>query len=259
MLVSKRKSMKKIYWLVILIGVCFGSLQSQKRLVPSKQKDKKEAFSYLKTLDVSEGVVVKYNPKGTEVINKEAGDLPEGHFLYEEEGPGVLDRVVMQVRLNQNSSINYYLVFSWGPSGDPCYRLYNANNKKYIGSVHGTNIYIPGNGKLYSHGKENACFELKQKYELRDDKLYAVRQPFYDVGLKTKTQKAIKIYSDKEQTEVLASLPVNYDVEVLLADGDAINELFLLKTSFGLVGWVKVKTYGKPDVVDIKGLQFYGD
>lgn len=219
-------------------------------------------FEELKTLTISKTVVVKYNPKETKIINKEAGKLPKDHPLYDGEF-GFYDMIIMEFKLDVNNSESYLLRHTWGPSNDPSFSVHTASDGKCVGSVHGTQIFIPGNSSVYGQGVENACFNLKQKYAFINNKLEAVSQPYYYAGLKTKTQKTIKLYSDDAMTNVLATIPPKYDVEVLMAAADqkggASMDKFLIKTSFGLVGWATVKTFGMPDEVDIKELQYLGD
>ena len=62
------------------------------------------------------------------------------------------------------------------------------------------------------------------------------------------------MYSDKNKREVIAGIPPEYNIEVLLYDKDT--RLFLIRTEFGLTGWVEVSTFGK---IDIEGLYFAGD
>ena len=79
-----------------------------------------------------------------------------------------------------------------------------------------------------------------------------IRQPFYYVGLESVVTEDIKIYADIEQTNVIANLPIGSTVTVLINKG----ECYLLKTPFGLVGWLKI-----PQALQtsIKGLFFNGD
>ena len=96
-------------------------------------------------------------------------------------------------------------------------------------------------------------FDQRKKFRLEKDKIIEVLQPYYYVGLESKVKKRINIYSTPQQDEVVASLPEGSPVTVLLNKG----EQYLLKTSFGLVGWVLIP--GGSQETPIEGLYFAGD
>ena len=97
-------------------------------------------------------------------------------------------------------------------------------------------------------------FNMRRKFLLKNNSCIEVKQPFYYVGLKTITLKPIQLYRSKEQKEIIAKLFSNSPIEVLINSG----EFYLLKSSFGLVGWIKI-----PETLiqtsPIKGLYFAGD
>ena len=79
-------------------------------------------------------------------------------------------------------------------------------------------MYVTGNGNLYISGHVNSNFDLKRKLTFTEQNITEVEQPHYYVGLKTKTLAAITLYKTKEMKEVVATLPKDYKIEVLLAE-----------------------------------------
>lgn len=230
---------------------------------PRMQATMKKPFDYLETIQINSRVTCGYNEKSAQVINKKLADLPADHPLYEIEGPASADVLVMEFKIDQHSDSNCLLVFSNGPSNDPAFSVYDSKTYKVIKHFPGTEIYIPGNNTLYVSGRENNYYRQKKKYVVEQSRFQEVSQPFYHVGLKSKTLKPIRLYSDQQLTSRLAFLPANYDIEILLAAPEKIRDnhsLYLVKTTFGLVGWVKLKDclYGQPEM-EVEGLFMMGD
>ena len=81
-----------------------------------------------------------------------------------------------------------------------------------------------------------------------------MKQPFNYVGLDSKALKDITIFSDKKLSQEVAKIPAGTKLTVLLNDGDH----YLLKTQFGLVGWIHYRPQQLgADLID--GLYFLGD
>jgi len=59
--------------------------------------------------------------------------------------------------------------------------------------------------------------------------------------------------------EVVATLPKDYKIEVLLAETSHQHEdFYLVKTAFGLVGWTQIKA-GQYQSVEVDGIFWNGD
>ena len=106
-------------------------------------------------------------------------------------------------------------------------------------------------------------FYKKQKYFFDGKHLNEVNQPFYYVGLTSKTLVTVKLYKNRtiNEEEIVAVLPENYDVEVILTDDISLKSgeiFYLVKTSFGLLGWVPVRALQLKSSV-LEGIIFKGD
>jgi hypothetical protein len=214
----------------------------------------------LKKLEIDEswGAYLKYNKSTTEVFNIQLKDLDKSDPLYTDFEEAEFDIKAIKTKIDNSSTDEYFVVFSFGLSSDPAFWFYKSDNfEKVAFSVSGLRLYIPGNGSIYVSGHTNNNFDVRKKYQLKDSKLIEIQQPFYYVGLKTKTLKPIKIYDSKKLENVIANLPENYKIEVLLSENDN-SSLFLVRTEFGLTGWIDLGYIGqKPDKID--NIFFNGD
>lgn len=100
----------------------------------------------------------------------------------------------------------------------------------------------------------------RKKHAQENGKLEQVQQPFYYVGLKSKTLNPVTIYLPKKLEKKIASLSINYDIEVVLSEKsfNSTEALDLVKTGFGLVRWAKLKAC-QYEPIDVEGLIYNGD
>lgn len=204
---------------------------------------------------------IHYNETLAETINTKRNELPEDHPLFATDSFEEHDIVVLKLKFNSKQlSEEYFLVFSHGPSCDPGF-YFTDTNKKSIGSASGMEIYIPGGNSVYTSGHINTTFNKRRKYALTEGKFQEVKPEFYYVGLKTKTLKPVTLYADEELTTQLASLPADYNVEVVAAKRTtdyASNIKYLIKTEVGLLGWSTIETAAFRSL-QIEGIMFLGD
>ncbi len=227
------------------------------------QTSENEPFDYLEELVVHksehEEIVIKYNDASTTVFNEKRTELPEDDPLYySDHGPGMNDVKALKTKISSSGS-DYIVVFSWGASGDPSFQFFKDGNfERSLFSIPGTHLYVPGNGSIYVSGHTNNLFNTRKKFKVRNEELDEVDQPFNYVGLKSKTRKPAKLYKTEKLSEVIASMPENYSVEVLVNKPGT--DLFLVKTDFGLTGWLEVSGRDQMSGVElIEGLYYRGD
>ena len=163
-------------------------------------------------------------------------------------------------KIDKKAKSDYFVGFTEGPSGDPSFEFYKIENGeyKYKFGLPGLQVYIPGNGNIYTSGIVNNMFDVKAKFRFENDNVQEVSQPFYYVGFETKTLEHIKLYSDKSFSRVVATLPPNSEIELIAAEtnSDRTKHYFLIKTSFGLLGWWELDDFFSKK---IEGLYFRGD
>lgn len=221
-----------------------------------------KSFSNLSeyVIDKEMGVSVKYNKSTSELINIERDKLNSDHPLYIDYNE-MNELLVGVFQLDNYKNSECFLVYSPGPSADPAFFFYDSKNKDPFFSLSCEEIIIPSNGNIYCNNRINRTFAEKRKYKFNLNKFIEVEQPFYYVGLKTKTNDTITLYKDMNLSEAVASIPANFEIEVLLNVNDLKHRnLFLIKSSFGLVGWTKIENFdgfgAKPTIEE---LYFLGD
>ncbi len=190
------------------------------------------------------GASVNYEPRNAILVMRQFENEAEIRYVD-----------ILLARLVPSSLDTFLVQFNRGPSDDPEFSIYRRTKDSLleIGSMSGLELSIPGTGYLYVSGHTDNMFNTRRKYAVSLDEVREVQQPFYFVGLRSEITRDITIFSDVAQTTPVAVLPKGSKCEVLLSKGD----LYLLKTPFGLLGWVQIK--GDEPNVPIQGLYFAGD
>jgi len=85
-----------------------------------------------------------------------------------------------------------------------------------------------------------------------------VQQPYYYVGLKSRTLNTVNIYQTKDCKVLIATLPKDYEIEILLTEDPFEPSMYLVRTSFGLTGWAKLRA-GMYESIDVEGLFYNND
>lgn len=146
--------------------------------------------------------------------------------------------LVLECTLQKGDKTPYRIYFSPGPSEDPVFIIHKKTKPEWtnLATLSGKKLYILGNGTLFTSGHTNNMFDMRRKYQVGKDSITEVLQPFYYVGVKSKTLRPAVLYRSQEMKEIIAHLPKNYAVEILLNQG----EFYLVKTTFGLTGWLRL-------------------
>jgi hypothetical protein len=204
------------------------------------------AFPGLKTLCVEDSngfdIRVHYDPTVSTVLYKE--------------GKHDFVTPVLETRIDGKEKKLYVIGFTAGMSAAPAFLIAPKGTEIDKGEgVGGTELFLPGNGSIYVSGHTNNCFNQRRKFSLKAGKLTEVKQPFQYVGLESTALVDITVFSDKKLTQAVAALPKGSPLTVLINDGS----YFLVKTSFGLVGWVRYECDGALVRPVIDGLYFRGD
>jgi hypothetical protein len=205
-------------------------------------------------------VVFGYHKSEAKLIRKKGHQLPKNDPWYCPDLDAPCFEKLAAFK-NPQFKDSLYVLFSHGPSEDPNF-IIATKTGKIVGNVNGLGLYLTSNNTFYVNGHTNNLFDKRRKFQIKSDTISEVTQPFYYVGLQSVTLKDIVLYKDKTSTEVVASLPKGYKVEVLLAEFGRpdfeTEEYFLVRSEFGLVGWLRLNRDEPWDSV-IKGLFFAGD
>jgi hypothetical protein len=220
-------------------------------------KEQEKPFSHLESLPVKgdyhgDVILLHYNKSLSTVINQpmQEGDKDWSDFF----GNQIIKLV--DTRINEKEDTKYRIFYSPGMSADPSFIIARVDKDSlvYLEGLNGFELYIPGDGNLFIEGHVNNMFNERKKFRIQDDSIVEVPQPFYYVGLKTTTGKAIQLFSDTTFSTPVAALPANSEVEVLINK----NAYFLLKTPFGLTGWITIPSSEQGELT-LKGIYYNGD
>lgn len=236
-----------------LLGIFFAILFS-----PGLHAGEVNAFPGLKTLEIGDAaydakIRVHFNPALVTVVNKPMADAT----AIDEPQIHVLD-----FYLDASKSRKLELNFTNGASDDPSFEVRlagAASSLEYGENMFGAlEVFIPGSGAIYASGHTNTTFNKRQKFGFDGAKLIEIKQPYYYVGLNSKALRDLAIYADQLSAEKAKGAPLaviakGSTLTVLLNEGD----FYLLKSRFGLVGWVKLTL--TQSAKDIDGLFFAGD
>lgn len=217
----------------------------------------RKSFDSLEQISFDNSASARFNPDITEVFNTVVSELSEADPFFCNEGEGSYSVKLLKTKISAKYNTEYFVEFSPGPSADPSFFFYKPDNlEKPEFSIEGLHLVLPGNGSIYISGHANNYYNTRKKFQIISGEPIEVEQPFYYVGLDTKTLESINLYESTRLEKVIAQIPAEYEIEVLLNKKGTT--LFLIKSSFGLVGWVDVGYIGQQPKV-IENLFFFGD
>jgi hypothetical protein len=196
-------------------------------------------FDNLKKIKIGgqENVFLMYNSSMAYEFNTKLQDLDRADPLYPKEADSREDIKLIKTKIDQNSDVEYYIVFSENPSGDPHYMFYRDGQfESYETSISGYCLYIPGDGFLYSSGHINNNFDTRVKYVFKDNKISEVEQPYYYVGIESKTLQKVKMYYSSDLQKIVTTLEANTNIRILLNKKGT--NIYLVVTEFGITGWI---------------------
>jgi hypothetical protein len=203
-------------------------------LAIAQEIDIPESFKHLKPVMVDDEIkAIVFLPQDYSSTFETNDKLLEENYLT---------TFIGLVKLQQSSKEEYLIGYSPGISVDPHFLIFKKMNDtyKYLFSIYGKQIFVPGNGNIYISGHTNNMFNMKRKFKFKNDTIEEVKQPLFHVGLKTKTLEPITLFADKNLKERVASLPKGSEIEVVASEFADKTSFFLIKTSFGLLGWWKL-------------------
>lgn len=196
------------------------------------------------SIDTTYQVFFNYNSKSTFLINKPCYQLPKNDPLFCNQDSIYIPWIIIGKYHNQALNDSLTIIYSQGPSDDPGFVM-ETSEQKTIRHFSCIEFSIDDNGTIFTSGHVNNLFNRKRKFEINQDTIIEFKQPFYYVGLKGKTLKGITLYSGKSGDEVIADVPEECEIEILLGEPNVkdfeIDYFFLVRTNDGLVGWLRLK------------------
>lgn len=202
---------------------------------------------------------VKFDPKSTTVYGTNL-DINLDTPINQEYSVGNDNIKLIKTKIDPKENKYYYISFGSidGPSFG--FTIFEENlPNKIIGQIQAVSLIVPGNGSLYSIDRCWEDFITKRKHSITADKLIEDKQPFYSVDIKSYALRPIEIYADFNFKDKLATIPINGKIEVILCTGsNSSSDIYLVRTSFGLLGWAKLRA-AQYQSVDVEGLFYKGD
>lgn len=239
-------------WLLLLVSISLFHAGTSAGAEKTHLPQTGAIFPGLKALHLkNEDVTLYFDPLKSKVLNAEhpdAKDYGEG---------GIYISRPLRTQLLGTGKGYFTIDCDSGGSWDPgCTILQETNGKlKKVIHIQGLHFAFPGNGNIYVDGHNNTMFNARRKYEWRDNTFVEIKQPFYFVGLETTTQSTIEIFTSQDYKQVVAALPKGSVISVVLNEG----EHYLVKTPFGLVGWVRIRDGASQEESPIMGIYYAGD
>lgn len=226
--------MNKLVTILLFIFISLTSMAQTKSYFPNLARV---------SIDTTYNIFFAYEKKCTQLINIPCYSLDKDNPYFCDQDSIIFDWVLVAKYKNDKIKDTLTILYSQGMSDDPSFTITNANNE-IIKEINCLEFYINGSGTIYTSGHTNNMFDRRRKFQIQNDSIMEIIQPFNYVGLKGKTLKPITLYKDKTGNDIVAQLPKEYEIEILLAEGTtpdfAIDTLFLVKTDFGLIGWLRI-------------------
>jgi hypothetical protein len=225
---------------------------------------KTQYFPNLKrvSIDADLGVFFNYDAKTTRLINKPCFELDKTDQRFCTKDSVYLEWIVVAKHKSKELEDSVFVIYSPGWSTDPRFGIYSKNDDCLL-SLNCLDFYINNQGTIYTAGHTNNVYNRKRKFQLHADTAIEVKQPYNYVGFKGKTTKDIILYSDTLKSEIVAKIPKNYQIEILLTLSSTndfeIDRKFLVKTEFGLVGWYIEEEVYLSYPLFVEGLFYNGD
>lgn len=191
-------------------------------------------------------VFIRYMPSLTTIINTA---IPNES--------GFLEIRVAKLRLSARSGDTLIVDYTEGGSCDPAFivsRVEKCGPRRLDWAITGLDFEAPGDGFFYVRGHTNSWFDMRRKFAVEGGNLREVKQPFYYVGLETKTLRQIPVYGTQGGGEYIGRIEEGAPVTVILSDGAA----FLLKTDHDILAWWRPQIT-QQRAEEIEGIYFKGD
>jgi len=172
------------------------------------------------------------------------------------DNPAVLIIDVASVYINSFKK-KFTIQYNSGGSEDPTFYIKWPDGKKEREfSITGTELDFYPNGEILISGHTNNKFSQKRKVIFKNNKFSEIEQPYYYVGIKSKSLTDIdaRVEPD-EKSAITFHLKKGEEVEVILSDTTQL--YFLIKNKEGILGWVFISENQRPTVV--KEIFFKGD
>ncbi|MDZ7795967.1 MAG: hypothetical protein U5N56_02505 [Candidatus Marinimicrobia bacterium] len=195
-----------------------------------------------------------------EIINKTCDRLPQDDPFYRSRGDSAKFIKVMEYVPGNGYGDRYSILFSMGESADPRYYFYRNNETlEEAFSIHTVDLYLKNGGVIIARGSVNEMFTLSRKFLFKKGKIKEIKQPFYAVDLQSSATGDFPVYRTKRLRRAVTTVRKGEEISVLLTEFDENYRYYLIRSSTGLCGWIKVEKGVWVNNTPIKDLYYHGD
>ena len=259
--------MKYVFFVVLSLASCLAVGASFPDLIKKEYKLEDHSSGF----EGDQKSYVSFTKGYFKEINIRINALEKGHPLFvDKENYESPDILLGTIDMSGKGDV-YYMVLSWGASLDISYMFYSVKRLKdyKLGaevakpdfSVEATSIIIPANGNIYAYGHNNNLHSIQKKYVFKDGNLRELSQPFHYVGRSAISLKEQTVFSDTGLTTELYKIAKGSPVTIVgLQPGSSnpsFDELYVVASEFGLVGYVKAEYEQKE--TQFSGFFYAGD
>jgi hypothetical protein len=154
----------------------------------------------------------------------------------------------------------YSVLFYMGEGGYSQYEFYLENDCVTPAfTLYCDHLDFLGNGYLIARGSMNRMFPISRKYKISNGRVREIKQPFYAVNIQSEATRDFDIYLNKNTNRIVAHIEEGDPVTVLLAEFKKKHVYYLVRSSLGLTGWVRIEQETWVDETPVKDLYFHGD
>jgi hypothetical protein len=249
-----RKTIMRKYMKYLFLALFLLSNNSLAAPFPDLIKKEYKFESNDGAVETDQKSYVSYSKNYFKEINIQINSLePTNPLFIDKEDYESPDLLLGIIDLSGNGDF-YYMVLSWGASYDVSYVFFSVKKLKDFKRtkgvpvkpdfiVEGTSIIIPSNGNIYSYGHNNNLHSIKRKFVFVAGNLNELSQPFHYIGLQTTSLKEQTIFSDTKLTSELYKISKGSVVTIVglqsISSSNSYEELYVVASEFGLVGYVK--------------------
>jgi len=213
-------------------------------------------FPDLQRLGTGWGTIL-YPAEGTEVINKPRSELPPAHSLHLTNDFSAEDVVLIRHRFAGAKGKEYFVVFTYGPSGDPGYYLADAASGEETPETWGEVLAIGLDGAITVYQRTNSHFPMRRQVTIVDGAFVDSDQSRFVLGTRTIALDSLRLFRSERDTAIVARLGRGDSLVVLEAEYGRYLSLWL-RTMDGTLGFVRLPSTQCPNAV-IRRFCFAGD
>ncbi len=265
MRIMHRSSKKRIVLGFAALTLALASCDSKTRepadtLMQSDTSAASFIADYSGLAKLSDGGVLLYPSDRAEVINQLRSALPTSNPLYEADEAGTEDRILVRMRLPNESGRSYFVAFTEGPSGDPGFYLIDAETLRETGVEWGEVLALPASGEFMMFQRANTFFAKRKRIRVADSGFVEIPEARYRFVLRSIALDSSAVFRSEQDSTPIARLARGDSLTVTEVAENGSRGFYpvWIRTAKGISGLVRLPMSQCPATL-IRGLCFAGD